>query len=126
MNEKQKTIIENYLQACNRFDVESIVSHVHENIILQQKINGVAPVEVSGKADFTAQSEMVKALFEARTMTPTSWEFDGNTVTVDVDFEATAAVPMSETLQVGDVISLKIQLVVEFDDDKFIKLTYQV
>lgn len=126
MQETQKKIIEAYLDACNRFDTEALVANIDDKLFFQNISEGVATIEVDSKAAFIEQAEMTTTFFQERTITPINWDFQGDTVTVEVDYKAILAVAFSETLQPGDKFDVVATMVFGFSGDKIVKLTYQM
>lgn len=126
MQETQKQIIKDYLQACNQFDTERLVANIHDNLFFQNISNDKVTIETTDKAAFIEQAELTKTFFKERTITPTNWQVDGNTIKVSVDYKAILAVAFSDTLQPGDNFNVVGEMCFSFDGDKVTHLVYQI
>ncbi|KER10126.1 MAG: hypothetical protein HY22_07650 [[Candidatus Thermochlorobacteriaceae] bacterium GBChlB] len=57
---------ERYIDAYNRFDIDSMLAELHERVVFRNCSNDELTCQTEGKAAFRAQAEQAKALFKTR------------------------------------------------------------
>ncbi|MEM1134459.1 MAG: nuclear transport factor 2 family protein [Bacteroidota bacterium] len=120
--EDKKDMIEQYIQSYNSFDVEGMLKDVHERIEFENISNGKVDLSIKGIEEFRKQAIAAKAYFTHREQKITSWDFKGNVVTIEIDYEGVLAVDFPNGMKTGDTLQLKGQSIFEFEDDKISKI----
>lgn len=115
-------IIENYIDAYNSFDIDRMLSDMHENIKFENISNGEVNLTTNGIEELRNQAEQAKQLFKERKQTITDIKFDDNQVEVKIDYRGILAVDFSNELKTGDVIEVKGNSIFRFKDNKVIEL----
>jgi ketosteroid isomerase-like protein len=121
--EAQKAIIEDFITAYNRFDVDAMAKQVHTDVVFQNISNGEVTLETKGKAAFIQQAQEATTYFSERHQTPTAFRFAATEVEVSIAYYGTLAVPLPNGLKAGDVLQLNGRSVYTFQDALIIKLT---
>lgn len=122
MEATQQQIIEAYLEAYNNFDIEGMLKHLHNDLVFENISDDEVNMRLEGKAAFKAQAEAASAYFKSRKQTVRSWNFDGDTVTIDLNYEAVLAQDFPNGLKTGATLSLTGKSIFEFFDGKVMRL----
>ena len=120
---KRETIITNYIDGYNQFDVDKMVVDFDEEIVCENISNGETNMSLSGLASFKEQAEQAKQYFSSRKQTIKSFLHRDNETEIEIDYYATAAMDFPNGLKKGDELQLKGRSVFTFFGDKIIKLT---
>ncbi|MEO0332151.1 MAG: nuclear transport factor 2 family protein, partial [Bacteroidota bacterium] len=64
-----ETIINDYVEAYNNFDVSSMVKHLDDDIVFQNVSEGEVTMELEGIEAFKVQAEQATTLFKSRKQT---------------------------------------------------------
>ncbi|MEL7530585.1 MAG: nuclear transport factor 2 family protein [Bacteroidota bacterium] len=120
--ESQQAIIEHYVEAYNRFDVDAMVRDLAPEILFQNVSNGKVDLELKGLSAFLQQAETAKAIFQERQQRITDWEFAGDTVSVKIDYMGVVALDLPNGLKAGDRLELQGQSEFRFAEGKIIQL----
>lgn len=123
MQTEQKRVIEDYIQAYNRFDVDGMVQHLHPSVVFKNITNGQTGLQTEGLPAFRQQAEQAKQYFSHRRQTITAWKFSGDTVTIEIDYEGQLAIELPNGLKAGDTLRLSGQSVFVFEGHQVIALT---
>ncbi len=123
MQTEQKRVIENYIQAYNRFDADGMVQHLHPSVVFKNITNGQTDLQTEGLPAFRQQAEQAKQYFSHRRQTITGWQFSGDTVTIEIDYEGQLAIDLPNGLRAGDTLRLTGQSVFVFEGDQIVALT---
>jgi hypothetical protein len=115
-------IIENYIDAYNSFDIDRMLSNMHDDIKFENISNGEINLTTNGIEEFKSQAEQAKQLFKERNQQITDIKFNTDQVEVLIDYRGTLAVDFSNDLKAGDIIELKGNSIFRFKDDKIIEL----
>ena len=121
--EEEKALIERYIDAYNRFDVEAMVACVHPQVVFRNVTGGAVNAEAIGADQFRELALQSKALFSSRKQTVTRAEFSGGTATVDIAYEAVLAVDLPGGMKAGQRLALSGQSQFAFADGKISKIT---
>ncbi|MDI9341631.1 MAG: nuclear transport factor 2 family protein [Sediminibacterium sp.] len=119
----RETIIKNYINGYNRFDVEQMVADFDEHIAFKNLHNGQVTMSLIGLLAFKQQAEDAKAWFSERTQTIIAIHHVGNSTEIEIAYKAIVAVDFPNGPQKGQTLSLSGKSVFEFDGDKIIRLT---
>lgn len=117
-----RKIIENYIDAYNSFDIDRMLSDMHDDIKFENISNGEVNLATNGIEELRNQAELARRLFRERKQTITDIKFNADRVEVKIDYSGVLAVDFSNELKTGDVIELKGSSVFRFKDNKIIEL----
>jgi hypothetical protein len=106
MKEYQQKAIEYYIQSYNNFDIDGMVRDMRNDIVFENITDGIVDLKTSGLAEFKVQAEKAKQLFSERKQTIIGWDFQGDTVTIEVNYEGALAIDLPEGALIGDVLEL--------------------
>lgn len=84
--DEKRNVIERYLDAYNRFDVERMLNVVHSDIKFENVSDGQVTAEASGASAFRKLAEQSKQMFSSRKQTVTKVEASGREAFVEVDY----------------------------------------
>ena len=66
MEEKQKSIIENYVNSYNQFDVSGMTNDLSDDVVFENISNGNVDLRTEGLQAFKEQAETAKQYFNQR------------------------------------------------------------
>lgn len=121
-DETRKKIIENYVNAYNNFDVETLLKDVDEKIVFRNISNGELNLFLNGIDEFRAQAEHAVTLFSEREQKITGWKLDESQIEINIFYQATLAVDLPENVQAGSKIELEGKSIFRFDGDKIVEI----
>ena len=121
--QEREQMIQAYIEAYNRFDVEGMLVHLDENIQFENISNGEVTLSLIGKEAIRQQAEQSKGYFSERCQTITSFKHENNLCEIEVDYEAVLDIDLPMGLKKGDRIQLDGRSVFQFENDKIIALT---
>jgi hypothetical protein len=121
-NDNRSAIVNNYIKAYNSFDIENMLSNLHENIEFKNISNGEVNLTTNGIAEFKTQAEQAKSIFSEREQKITNLHFDENKVEVEISYTGILAVDLPNGLKSGSKIELNGQSIFTFQNDKIIKI----
>src|SRR5215204_1759550 len=90
-NVQARQIIEDYITAYNRFDVEGMTRHLHTNIEFRNFVAGEVTHAIMGIEGFKLQAREATHYFTQREQRITGSTFCGSEATVTIDYSATLA-----------------------------------
>lgn len=123
MKEKQKQIIENYVNSYNNFDIEGMITHLDESVVFENISNGKVDLRTEGLSEFKKQAETAKQYFRERKQSIVTWEYNDSFVSIDIDYEAKLDVDLPNGMKSGDTLKLKGKSRFEFHEGKIVKIT---
>lgn len=106
-HEKEKSIIKNYIESYNKFDIKGMIRDVDEDVVFENIINDKVDLELKGKENFEQQAEASKQYFRTRNQQIESWSFDEFSITVNIHYSAVIAIDLSNGLKSGDSLELR-------------------
>ncbi|MBT2591388.1 nuclear transport factor 2 family protein [Pedobacter sp. ISL-68] len=122
MKNIQNQIIENYINAYNSFDIESMLSDLDNNITFENVSNGETDLTLKGIEAFKKQAEQATLFFSKREQKITGLEIENSAVMVDIDYTATLAQDL-QALKAGESIKLNGKSIFHFNkENKIIKI----
>jgi ketosteroid isomerase-like protein len=89
-------IIENYIDAYNSFDIDRMLSDMHEDIKFENISNGETNLTTNGIEELRNQAEQAKQLLKERNQRITDIHFDADQVEVQIDYRGVLAVDIPE------------------------------
>lgn len=119
----RETIIKNYIEGYNKFDIDKMVTDFDDNVFFENIQNGETNMSLKGMAAFKQQAEQAKAYFSKRTQTIKSFNHIGNRCEIEIAYNAILAIGFPNGLKKGQELNLKGKSVFEFEKDKITKLT---
>lgn len=122
MREQQQSIIEQYVNAYNNFDIDGMTRDLDENIVFENISNGQVDLRTGGIEAFRQQAASAKQYFQEREQRISSWEFESGSITVEIDYRAVLAIDLPNGLKAGDALELKGWSTFKFEGDKIIHL----
>ena len=124
MEESEKeSLIQRYVRAYNDFDINGMVALLHPDCIFQNVSGGEVNTTTSGIVQFRELAEKSKELFSSRRQTITAYKHDGESVTVEIDYEGVLRVDIPNGLKAGETLKLKGKSVFQFRNGLIYALT---
>lgn len=111
-----------YLEAYNRFDVDGMVEHLHDEVVFRNVADGEITMVTTGKALFRQQAEQAMAYFSQREQRAIGWQTVGHRIEVGIDYSATVAINLPNGLKPGDKLRMQGKSVFQFEADKIISI----
>ena len=117
-----KQLVQAYIEAYNRFDVDGMVRHLHEDVVFRNIANGEVNLTTTGKENFRQQAEQAKQYFSQRQQRITDWRIENDRVEIAIDYRGVAAIELPNGLKPGDELTLHGKSVFEFKDHQIISI----
>jgi ketosteroid isomerase-like protein len=122
-NQDKKSLIEQFVRTYNSFDVDGMVTLLHPECSFQNISRGQITASTKGIAQFRELAEKSKSLFLSRSQTITSYKFDVETVTIEIDYEGVLRADFPNGPKAGETIKLRGKSVFKFRDGLIYQLT---
>ncbi|MGM0944228.1 MAG: nuclear transport factor 2 family protein [Bacteroidota bacterium] len=119
--DKQKLIL-GYLKAYNSLDVEGMLRFLEEDIEFENYQGGELTHQLEGKANFEKQANEALAYFSSRNQRAVNWTEKGESLEVEIEFQAIAAVDFPNGLKKGQFIQFEGKSIFEFGDSRILKI----
>jgi len=119
----REQIIQNYIDAYNRFDIERMMRDFDESIIFENISNDTVNMRLEGLSEFKAQAEIAKNLFSGREQVIRSFNHREDETEIEIDYHAIMNADLPNGLKKGDEINLRGRSVFRFSGDKIVGLT---
>ncbi len=116
-------MISDYVAAYNAFDVDGMLTHLHQEIRFQNISGDEVNLATEGIREFAAQAESAKAYFKERRQSITALSVEGDKVTIDIDYFGLLAIDLPNGMKAGDTLELQGQSVFEFSEGKIVSIT---
>ena len=123
MEEIQKQIVEDYVNAYNNFDIDGMTINLDENIVFENISNGKVDLRTEGLIEFRKQAESAKQYFRQRKQTIESWAFRDRVVVIHILYNAILAIDLPNGMKSGDTLELKGRSTFEFENNKITKIS---
>lgn len=117
-----KQLVQAYIEAYNRFDVDGMVRHLHADVVFRNIANGEVNLTTTGKESFWQQAEQAKQYFSQREQRVTEWQLADNRVEVLIDYTAVAAMEFPNGLKPGDTLHIQGKSIFQFADGQIISI----
>ncbi|MEM9723500.1 MAG: nuclear transport factor 2 family protein, partial [Bacteroidota bacterium] len=104
MKERHQELIESYIHAYNHFDVEGMIRMLDDQVVFENISNGEVTLQTVGINAFQEQAESAKSYFSKRQQTISTWKFEQEKVTVEIDYEAVLAMDFPNGMKAGDTL----------------------
>ncbi|TGE09774.1 nuclear transport factor 2 family protein [Hymenobacter fodinae] len=119
---KQKQLVQDYIEAYNRLDVDGMLRHLHEEVVFRNVSNGEVNLTLTGKEAFRQQAQQALQYFTQREQRVTEWQVADSRVEVLLDYTAVAAMDFPNGLKAGDTLQLQGKSVFQFADGLIISI----
>lgn len=113
-----REIIEGYVGAYNRFDIDGMLLNVDPDVIFENVTSGDVDLHTEGIEELRQQAEDSRNCFSRRKQVITGMKFRDQEVEVSVDFCGTLAVDLPGGINAGKKIELKGKTIFRFKGDK--------
>jgi ketosteroid isomerase-like protein len=117
-----KQLVQDYIEAYNRFDVDGMVRHLHEDVVFRNVANGEVNLTTTGKESFRQQAEQAKQYFSQRQQRVTDWQVADNRVEVLIDYTVVAAMDFPNGLKSGDTLQLQGKSIFQFANGQIVSI----
>ena len=115
---KIKEIIQEYFDAYNNFDIETMVSLLTEDVIFKNTSQGKVILEITGKKSYKRQAKSAVPLFEKREMSINELIYNEDSVDVRLKFKGILGIDVPEDYKKGDKIEMDGRTILKFRDNK--------
>ena len=124
MDDKSKRdLIEEYLSAYNTFDIDGMISTLHEDIEFRNISDGREAASASGADDLRQLALQSKEIFRSHRQTIKKYEIVGDRVSVEIAFEGVTAVDLPGGPKKGEKITLQGRSEFAFKDNQIHRIT---
>lgn len=121
--EVKRELVERYIAAYNRFDVEGMLALLHPEIEFRNVSAGEVDASASGMEEFRRLAEQSKALFSSRRQEITRFQFAGDAAVVDISYEGVLASDLPNGMRAGETLRLKGRSEFGFRDGRIDRIT---
>lgn len=118
----KKNLVETYVRSYNSFDIDEMLSGLHDEIVFKNVSGGETTLELNGIEAFRSQAEQVVGLFAEREQKITNFVCNEEICEIKIDYHATLASDLPNGLKSGDKINLKGKSIFRFADGKIIEI----
>ncbi len=122
-NQDKKSLIERFIRAYNCFDVDGMVALLHPECSFQNVSGGEINASAVGISEFRGLAEKSKSVFSSRKQTITSYQFEPEIVTVDIQYEGVLRANLPNGPKAGERIQLTGKSVFKFRDGLIYQIT---
>lgn len=117
-----RTLINDYIEAYNAFDVDRMVGLLHENIEFRNISSGVVDTETKGIEAFRTLAEQAANLFSKRQQSISKITITNDTAEVELDYEGTLAADLPNGWKAGETVNVKGKSIFYMKDGKLIMI----
>lgn len=118
----KRELIDRYVAAYNRFDIEGMVELLHKDIAFLNISNGIVTAESDGIDQFRKLALKSQSFFSSREQKVTSFKEAADQAEVEVSFSGVLAVDLPSGKKKGETLELKGRADFEFADGKILKI----
>ncbi|SIT12179.1 nuclear transport factor 2 family protein [Belliella pelovolcani] len=122
MQDEKRLIVEDYITAYNKFDVEGMVKNLHEEVEFQNISGGKIDFETKGIESFRNQAIAALDYFSSRKQVITNMTLTDTLVQIEIDYEAILKQDFPNGMKKGDCLKLKGKSTFSFEDKLIIKI----
>ena len=120
---QRENIINNYLEAYNKFDIERMVLDFHPNIKFENIASGEINMTLNGIESFKEQAEKAATLFSSRTQTARGYQHREHETETGIDYHAVLAMDLPNGMKKGEELKMQGRSIFKFSGNKIIELT---
>ena len=114
VNAEKRELIQRYVEAYNRFDVDGMLATLTPDILFENIADGQLNVATHGTTEFRQLAEQGAALFAERRQTITAWEFRPASVLVTIAWRGVFAADVPDGPRAGAELTLQGESEFEF------------
>ena len=96
-----KLLVENYIEAYNRFDVPGMLACLQPDVRFEHSTNGDVTVRLDSKEAFESQAIRAAAWFTERTQRITNLQWQDEQVEAAIDYHAVTATDLPNGVKAG-------------------------
>jgi ketosteroid isomerase-like protein len=115
--------IEKFIFFYNAFDINGMLSLLHNDIVFQNISDGKVDTSTKGKTEFQKLAEQSAVLFKSRQQKITNCYFEEDKAVIDIDYEGIIAADLPNGLKAGHKLELKGKSAYTFKDGLILELT---
>jgi hypothetical protein len=101
-----RTLIDRYIDAYNRMDVNAMLTNIHREVIFENYTAGRLSVRAIGIDELRHLAESSRGLFSGRRQTITGYSEADGTAQVQIFFEGTFAIDLPNGVRAGQRIAM--------------------
>lgn len=120
--DERETIIWNYAEAYNRFDIEGMLEDLDSNIVFENISEGEVNMTVSGIGGFWEQAAKAADYFSERRQAIQYMRHDKDNTIVEIIYTAVLAADLPNGFKKGEKLTLKGKSIFTFSGNKIIKI----
>ena len=118
----REQIINNYIEAYNRFDIEGMMIDIDTSIKFQNITDGTTDMVLDGLEAFKKQAYLARDLFSERKQTIRSFKHQADQTEIDIDYRGVLAGDLPNGLKKGTVLNLTGRSIFKFLNGKIVEL----
>lgn len=108
MDEREKeSLVQRYVRAYNDFDIDGMMALMHPECRFQNVSGGEVNASTTGVQQLRELAEKSKDLFSARRQTITAYQHDGESLSVEIDYEGVLRADIPNGPKAGETLKLK-------------------
>lgn len=100
-------IIQTYLEAYNRKDVECLLDCVSDDVVFENVSNAGQSAKLVGKEAFAELARQAVTMFTSRKQTVRTAVVDGENVALEVDWVGVPAVDLGQKMKAGEEVIMR-------------------
>ncbi|MGG3280028.1 nuclear transport factor 2 family protein [Paenibacillus solani] len=116
------TLIRNYIDAYNTFDVDGMIKLLDEEVEFLNISKGIVDTETKGIDQFRELAKQSLKIFTQRRQTITQIITHDDRTEIEVDYEGTLATDLPNGLKAGETIKLKGKSIFRMKNNKLIMI----
>lgn len=117
-----KEKVQKYISAYNNFDIETMISLLHNDCIFESKQNNIVTLRTKGKPDFRQICNLSKNNYKYRKLVIEDFKEYENTLELKLYFKATLAVDIPDLGKKNEQISFETKSIFEFKNTLIYKI----
>lgn len=114
-------IVETYLDAYNRMDVEALVACVSDGIVFENVSNAGQSLRIEGREAFAQLAGQATGLFQSRAQSVRSAVVDGGSVALEIDWTGIPAVDLG-AMKAGETVAMRGASFLTIADGKLVRI----
>jgi len=119
-DKEMKEIIDEYINAYNKFDENGLIKNLHKNVKFKNIVNEKVNLQLTGKHAFKKQVKQAATLFKKREMKIIEQTINGNIVENKIHFSGVFAVDIPHGPNVDETIEFEAKSLFKFRGGKII------
>lgn len=123
MDSIRESIIQNYIDGYNEFDIEKMIRDLDDEIVFQNIQNNEVNITLNGINAFKQQAEQAKSYFENRHQKVTSTKHIDDKTEIEIEYSAVLGMDFPNGLKKGQRLELKGKSIFVFKGNKISELT---